>query len=202
MISKALYIGAGIDTQPFLLCDWINKFYCVDGQPNSEFGILLSGKINEYGFDRYARPNFIKNLEKEYLKHDIVLIGNNINDERLYTNKKNNQIIYYYTNTSIPDHHFKLRNVCKDIDSLIVSGHDPDSIFLKYIISRLNFIGFEGTYYGNQEIDNHNGIIARLHRNEINHYFKSYIYIHNDNRKMTFSLWEDFMDYYYSLNFK
>ena len=39
---------------------------------------------------------------------------------------------------------------------------------LNHPLSRLNFIGFEGTYYGNQEIDNHNGIIARLHRNEIN----------------------------------
>ena len=198
MVSKALYIGAGIDSRPFQLCDWITKFYCVDGQPNSEFGIDMSGKIGENGYDKFSRPNFIKELEEEYLINNFVLIGDKPKDTRFYTNKKN-QIVCYYTNTAIPHHHFKLRESCKDINSLIVSGHDPDSIFLKYITSRLDFIGFEGTYYGDQEIDNHNGIIARLHRNEINHYFKSYIYFHTNGEKLTFSLWEDFMEYYYAL---
>jgi hypothetical protein len=199
MVSKALYIGAGIDTRPFQSCDWISKFYCIDSQPYSEFGTLLSGRIYEGGYDGFARPNFIKELEIEYFKNDFVLIGDKTKDIRFYTNKKN-QIVCYYTNTAIPDHHLKLKDVCKDIDSLIVAGHDPDSIFLDYIKKRLDFIGFEGTYYGDQDADNHNGIIARLHRNEINHYFKSYIYFHKDGIKLTFPLWEDFMDYYYSLN--
>tara|TARA_B100000902_G_scaffold390320_1_gene439056 strand:- start:1234 stop:1833 length:600 start_codon:yes stop_codon:yes gene_type:complete len=199
MVSKALYIGAGIDTRPFQLCDWATKFYCVDSQPYSEFGTLLSGNIYKDGYDGYARPNFIKELEEEYIKKDFVLTGCNINEQRFYTNKKN-QIVCYYVNTAIPDHHFRLRDVCKEIDTLIVAGHEPDSIFLNYVKNRLDFIGFEGTYYGNQEIDNHNGIIARLHRNEVNHYFKSYIYFHNNGKKLTFSLWEDFMDYYYTLN--
>ena len=196
MVSKALYIGAGIDTRPFQLCDWITKFYCVDGQPHSEFGTLLSGRICKGGYDGFSRPNFIKELEEEYLKNDFILTGNNIHDQRFYTNNKN-QIVCYYVNTAIPDHHFKFRDVCKEIDTLVVSGHDPDSIFLDYVTNRLDFIGFEGTYYGDQEIENHNSIISRLHRNEINQYFKSYIYFHNDGKKITFSFWEDFMDYYY-----
>ena len=141
---------------------------------------------------------FIKELEEEYLKNDFILTGNNKHDQRFYTNSKN-QIVCYYVNTAIPDHHFKLRDVCKEIDTLVVAGHDPDSIFLNYVTKRLDFIGLEGTYYGDQEIENHNSIISRLHRNEINQYFKSYIYFHNDGKKITFSFWEDFMDYYYSL---
>ena len=198
MISKALYIGAGIDTRPFQLCHWITKFYCVDGQPNSEFGALLSGNIYKNGYDGFARPNFIKNLEEEYLKKNFTFTGSVNKEERFYTNNKN-QIVCYYVNTAIPDHHFKLRDVCKEIDTLVVAGHDPDSIFLNYVKKRLDFIGFEGTYYGNQEIDNHNGIIARLHRNEINHYFKSFIYFHNNKERVVFTFWEDFVDYYHSL---
>ena len=157
---------------------------------------MLSGRICKGGYDGFSRPNFIKELEEEYLKNNFILTGNNIHDQRFYTNNKN-QIVCYYVNTAIPDHHFKFRDVCKEIDTLVVSGHDPDSIFLDYVTNRLDFIGFEGTYYGDQEIDNHNSIISRLHRNEINQYFKSYIYFHNDCKKITFSFWEYFMDYYY-----
>ena len=82
MVSKALYIGAGIDTRPFQICDWITKFYCVDGQPHSEFGTLLSGNIYKDGYDEYARPNFITELEEEYLKNDFIL---NSQGERLRT---------------------------------------------------------------------------------------------------------------------
>jgi hypothetical protein len=198
MTNKALYIGAGTDTRPLQSCEWITNFYCVDGQPNSEFGALLSGNIYEGGYDGYSRPNFIKDLEAEYLKGEFVLTGQNMDEQRFYINNKK-QIVRYYTNTAIPNHHYRLREWCKDIDTLIVAGHDPDSIFLKYIAHRLDFVGFEGTYYGDQENDNQNGIIARLHRNEINHYFKSYIYIHNDGRKLIFALWEDFMSYYNNL---
>ena len=70
MVSKALYIGAGIDTKPFQLCDWITKFYCVDGQPHSEFGTLLSGRICKGGDDGYARPNFIKEVDCDVISTD------------------------------------------------------------------------------------------------------------------------------------
>jgi hypothetical protein len=199
MVNKALYIGAGIDKIPFKFCDWITKFYCVDSQPYSEFGTLLSDTICENGHNGFSRPNFIKELEDEYLTNNFILTGDKTNDIKFYTNCRD-QIICYYTNTAIPDHHFKLREVCKEINALIVAGHDPDSILLNYVTHRLDYIGIEGTYYGDQEADNHNGIIARLHREEINHYFKSFIYFHNDGRKLTFSLWEDFMNYYYTLN--
>ena len=58
MVSKALYIGAGIDIRPFQLCEWITKFYCVDGQPNSEFGTLLSDTICENGYNGSIKKIF------------------------------------------------------------------------------------------------------------------------------------------------
>ena len=47
-----------------------------------------------------------------------------------------------------------------DQNTIIVSGHDPDSIFLKYTTQRLIFIGIEGTYFDKDEIEeNPNSII-------------------------------------------
>ena len=61
--STALYIGAGIDTIPINYGHWIDMFICIDSQPYSEFGILQGG-IGENGYDKYYRPNFIKELNK------------------------------------------------------------------------------------------------------------------------------------------
>ena len=69
MRTHALYIGAGKDTLPFIYCKWIDTFECIDSQPESEFGILKSGRITKYGYDVFSRPNFIPELEKS--KEDI-----------------------------------------------------------------------------------------------------------------------------------
>ena len=50
MRTHALYIGAGKDTIPLQYCHWIETFECIDSQPESEFGVLKSGKITEYGY--------------------------------------------------------------------------------------------------------------------------------------------------------
>ena len=39
---KAVYVGAGLDTRPIEHFKEIKLFYYIDGQPNSEFGILQS----------------------------------------------------------------------------------------------------------------------------------------------------------------
>lgn len=195
MRNHALYIGAGKDILPFIHCKWIDIFECIDSQPESEFGISKSGRITKYGYDAFSRPNFIPELDKCYENIGFLLTKIESKNIRKYVN--NGQIIVYHVNTSIPDHYYRLKNTFINTNTIIVSGHDPDSIFLKYTTQRLIFIGIEGTYFDKDEIEeNPNSIINRLHRGEIQFFFKKYIFIHKNGCKKEFSLWEDFVNYY------
>ena len=96
-----------------------------------------------------------------------------------------------------------MENTFIKTNTLIVSGHDPDSIFLKYTTQRLEFIGIEGTFFDKEEREeNPNSIISRLHRGEIQFFFKRYIFIHKNGDKKEFPLWDDFIDYYNSITFE
>jgi len=201
MRTHALYIGAGKDTVPFIHCKWIDTFECIDSQPESEFGILKSGRITNYGYDAFSRPNFIPELDKSYEDIGFLLTKIEKYDVRKYSN--NGQNIIYHINTCVPDHYFKLENAFIKSNALIVSGHDPDSIFLKYTTQRLEFIGIEGTSFDKEEKEeNPNSILSRLHRGDIQFFFKNYIFIHKNGNKKEFLFWEDFIKYYYSITFE
>ena len=201
MRTRALYIGAGKDTLPFIYCKWIDTFECIDSQPESEFGILKSGRITEYGYDAFSRPNFISELNESYKEVGFLLTKIEKHNIRKYV--KNGQSVIYHVNTSIPDHYYRLENTFIKSNTLIVSGHDPDSIFLKYTTQRLDFIGIEGTFFDKDEREeNPNSIISRLHRGDIQFFFKRYIFIHKNGHKKEFPLWDDFIDYYTSITFE
>ena len=197
MNKNALYIGAGKDTLPFTHCNWIHHYICIDSQPYSEYGILQSGRINKNGHDTFFRPQFLDELDQAYgrIGYYKKKSDNPIRNMRWYSNMKNH--IFYYFNTAIPHHYFMFKTAFKDVDTIIVSGHDPDSIVLKFIAKRLDFIGFEGTSYDPQENpENENSILSRLHRGDIQCFFNKYFFIHKDGTKKMFRLWEDFMNYY------
>ena len=201
MRNRALYIGAGKDIIPFIYCDWIDTFECIDSQPESKFGVLKSVRITKYGYDVFSRPNFIPELDKSY--EDIGFLLTKIEKQNIRKYVKNGKTIIYHVNTSIPDHYYRVENTFINANTLIVSGHDPDGIFLKYTIHRLDFIGIEGTFFDKDEREeNPNSIITRLHRGDIQFFFKKYIFIHKNGDKKEFSLWEDFMKYYYSITFE
>jgi len=201
MRTHALYIGAGTDTIPLQYCDWIETFECIDSQPESEFGVLKSGRITEYGYDGFTRPYFISELNESYKEVGFLLTKIEKQNIRKYVN--NGQSVIYHVNTSIPDHYYRLENTFIKTNSLIVSGHDPDSIFLKYTTQRLEFIGIEGTFFDKEEREeNPNSIISRLHRGDIQFFFKRYIFIHKNGDKKEFPLWDDFIDYYNSITFE
>ena len=129
-MNEALYVGAGLDVQPIIKNKNIKIFHYIDGQPNSEFGI--DEYILEKGKNAFSRPNFISNLDKQMNKHNIKLINiNNNNNIRTYSNGF--QTIYYYTNTSIPEHFNKISKYIQNIDTLIIIGYDPSSIILNNI---------------------------------------------------------------------
>ena len=197
MQHHALYIGAGIDNIPMKYCDWIHIFTCMDSQPYSEFGVQQSGKINIYGHDEFYRPDFIENVNKSYYNIGYELhdpINGNI---RCYSN--GTQSIFYYMNTSIPDHHNQVKIPFSEIDSVIVSGHDPDCIFLKYTTKRLSFIGVEGTSFDKIENDSTNTLVQCLHNGKYCFFFYNYFFLHKDGTFREFLFWDDFMNYYYKL---
>lgn len=191
---KAIYIGAGTDVRPIKFLKNVKKFYYFDGQPHSEFGTKLSGTIIKDGFDGFSRPKFISNLDQEMntINMKLVKISDNL---RTYSN--GDQIVYYYTNTAIPEHYQLIKNDIKNFDTLIVAGHDPDSCFLNATNKKINFIGAEGTYYGNSEFESNNSIIYRIYNDKIKSKFKTFSYMKNDSRVFQFNSWNDYV-YYYS----
>lgn len=190
---KAIYIGAGTDVRPIKFFKEIKNFYYFDGQPNSEFGTKLSGTITKDGFNGYSRPNFISNLDQEMNAINMKL--EKVNDNlRTYSN--NDKKVYYYTNTAIPEHYQLIEDKIKNFDTLIVAGHDPDSCFLNATDKKINFIGAEGTYYGNNEFESNNSIIYKMYNNDIHKKFTSFSYIKRDGRVFNFNSWDDYISYF------
>ena len=187
-MNEALYVGAGLDVQPIIKNKNIKIFHYIDGQPNSEFGI--DEYILENGKNAFSRPNFISNLNKQMNKNNIKLINiNNNNNIRTYSNGF--QTIYYYTNTSIPEHFNKISKYIQNIDTLIIIGYDPSSIILNNINKQLTFIGNSDTFYGNSEYEIENSIIYNLHNNNLKNKFTSFNLMNNDSI-FTFNTWKEF----------
>ena len=145
--QKALYVGAGTDTTPITSLKHINEFIFIDCQPFSEFGVLVHKCdprwCNEVCIG-YSRPRFIKEIVNKMKK--IGMNYKKISDNELkFTNEI--QTVTYFVNTSIPEHIDRISVRIKDFDNLIVMGHDPDSIVLKYTNKNLTLWGNTETVY-------------------------------------------------------
>ena len=99
-------------------------------------------------------------------------------------------MVYYYTNTTIPEHYDIIKEKIKNFDTLIVMGHDPDSIFLDATTKKIHFIGNQKTVYSNNEFENSNSIICRIHNdNNITNKFNKFSYLSNCNRIYELDTW-------------
>lgn len=195
---KAVYIGTGYDIRPIKLFKNIKLFHYFDGLPFSGFGIKQSkewknGKWTGLFTDGFSRPNFIPKLNKTMENYNMKLV-NVFDNIRVYSN--GDQTVYYHTNTAIPEHYEKIKNTIRNFDTLIVAGHDPDSIFLDATRKKIHFIGIEGTAYINDEFESNNSIIYRMHNDNILDKFNKFTYIKNDRRILNFKTWEDYYFYY------
>jgi len=190
---KAVYVGAGLDTRPIEHFKEIKLFYYIDGQPNSEFGILQSETIMENGLNAYYRPQFISNLDNNMTNIGLTLI-NVYGNLRIYSN--NDQMVYYYTNSAIPEHYEHLKNKIQNFDTLIVKGHDPDSIFLDATSNKIHFIGSQGTCYSNDEFENDNSIIYKMHNCDLKTKFHKFSFLSKCNRINEFDTWDKFHNFY------
>ena len=188
---NALYIGAGIDVKPIKYFDKIKTFNYIDSQPYSEFGLIEC--IDENGINLYSRPNFIDNFNSEISKIRFSFI-NTINNKIIYSNRR--QVVNYYINIAIPELYNDVKTNIKNFDTLIVAGHDPDSIILNATNNKIHFIGFEDTYYGKEDIpENPNSIVNRLNNNQINDRFNKYSFVSNNNTITVFDNWLSFRKY-------
>lgn len=190
---KAVYIGAGTDTRPIENFKDIKLFYYIDGQPNSEFGTLQSGIIRNDGSDGFYRPKFISKLDDNMKSIGLKLI-NIYGNLRIYSN--NDQMVYYYTNTAIPDHYKYLKDKINNFDTLIVAGHDPDSIFLNTTSKNMHFIGCQGTSYFNGEYENENSVVYKMHNSDLKSKFNKFTFLSNCNRINNFDTWNSFYNFY------
>jgi hypothetical protein len=193
---KAIYIGAGIDTRPIEYFKEIKLFYYFDSKPYSEFGIKQSSITNEDGINGFSRPNFIPSLDENMKKIDMLLV--NVYDNlRIYSD--NNQMVYYYTNTAIPENYNIIKEKIKNANTLIVAGHDPDSIFLEDISNKMHFIGIYGTFYGedkNYPVENTNSILYRINNDNIRTKFNKFSFLSSNNKINQFNTWDKFISFY------
>jgi hypothetical protein len=200
---SAVYVGAGTDIRPIQFLKCIKTFYYFDGQPFSEFGTdqakeWKDGKWTGKFTDGFSRPDFIPELDTNMTSINMELI-NTIDNLRIYSD--GNQTVHYYTNTALPEHYEKIKNTIRNFDTLLIAGHDPDSIILDAARNKLHFIGFEDTIFHNKNEseggpDEPNGVTNKLHIEEITNRFDKYTYVYNNGTQISFDDWSSFYNFY------
>jgi len=190
---KAVYIGAGTDIRPIEHFKEIKLFYYIDGKPNSKFDILQSETIIENELNNFPKRNFISELDYNMTNIGLALI-NVYGNLRVYSN--NDQMVYYYTNSAIPENYEYLKNKIQNFDTLIVMGHDPDSIFLDTTSKKIHFIGNQSTVYANSEFENDNSIIYKMHNSDLKSKFHKFTFLSKCNRIHDFDSWDKFHNFY------
>ena len=197
----ALYVGAGDHIYPITDLPHIKYFYCLDSQPNSEYG------FEKYGFDGIKvssgeRPEFIANLDTKMAEFDMQLTTV-VSNLRMYSNDTQN--IYYYTNIAIPELYEEIKKPIENFNTLIISGYHPDSIILDATTKKIHLILYQDTCYCENE-ENTNSIISRLYRYEISERFYKYTLIRQEGgiyettgEQISFDTWDEFYEFHYDL---
>lgn len=197
-MSKAIYIGAGDDIRPVNLFPNINTFYYIDSQPFSHSGKQVY--IREDGINGFSNPDFIQYVEKKFFKNNFKL-SKQLDNLKIYI--RNNQTIYYFYNTSIPEDLEKIKNQINDFNVVIDIGYHPDINFLKINNNKLIFIGGIETYYTDEREEddyiengeyNPNSLIQQFHKNNYINRFKLFKYI-DWGKIIDFNNWNDFYNY-------
>jgi hypothetical protein len=215
MYKKILYIGAGLHTQIINDFKLTKRFVLIDSRPRNEYGfeyyyrpyyrrgfvLDLSTCMKSIGFNIISKTALTNNYEEINMKHlDSTLlhfstgVGRNLRSERN---------VNYYISTSCPasfyDNYTLLEDM-KDCDTVVVSGHDPNSCFVNYINKPFHFVGYSETYfpknleeYKKEEENYNNHFIGYMlmHPQDI----KSYTCVNYDTGEKTVcSSYEEFYD--------
>lgn len=162
MFGKILYIGAGLDLSPIKILQDTKQFVFVDSRPRNEYGY-------EYYYRPFLRSNFVNNLiDTVQEKYNMKLISKevltnkyeeiNVDDldsTLLHFSDKERVVrsavsLRYYISTGIPNDLYENKSLIDDIedcDTVYVSGHDPNSMFITYMSKKFHFIGGSNTWF-------------------------------------------------------
>jgi len=196
---KAVYVGAGNDIRPINLFTNIKNFYYIDSQPFSHSGKQVY--IRENGINGFSNPNFIPYVEKTFYKNGFKLIEDK-GDLKIYN--RNNQNIYYFYNTSIPEDYEKIKDMINNYDVLIDVGYHTDVKILDATNKKITFIGGYDTYYNDERLDEDykkygelfpNSLIQQLHKNNYIDKFINFKYI-DWGKIVEYNNWNEFYNYY------
>jgi len=209
MNKKIIYIGAGLHTS--VLQDFKNtkKFIFVDARPRNEYGY-------EYYYRPFYRDSFVKDLIASMKKEGFNLISktsltdnySEINVKDLDStllhfstgagrNLRSERNVNYYISTGFPNDFYDnkvLQEDIKDCDSVLISGHDPNSCFIDIIKKPFHMIGYSRTYYpknieeykrhqDQEERSIYNWLLGYILSNPQN--IKSYTYVDFDTGEKT-----------------
>jgi len=196
-MSKAIYLGAGLDLESILLYQNIKEWILVDSQPISEFGI-----DRRKGFQRdYFIPELL-----EVMKNNNFSISKYVKDHYyIFNNSITKQNIKYHINCAIPEEYNKIKDDIKDWDVLIDIGFHPDKIILNESnkIKDLLFIGSYNCVYNHKNIElteeDMNTVVSLLNKLDSNNsnnvnIFKNYEMIKEQEIKK-FINFNDFINY-------
>jgi hypothetical protein len=168
-MSKAVYIGAGLDITPVIQNNEILDWILVDSQPSSEFGIE-----RKKGF---SRPNFVPNLKDIMMKKDFICQSDN-NNLLIFENLDSCQRIRYYINTAIPEEFEKNKDSTNNWDTLVVIGFWPHKIIMSNSSQNLTFIGNKSSSYLYEGLeDEKDTVIEEIFLNKIK--FQNYKIFNN-----------------------
>jgi hypothetical protein len=174
-MNQAVYIGAGLDLIPVLVCRDIKKFIYIDSQPFSEFGTDVYTKNNnqitasletreKYEKNNlFGRFNFRFRLDKLMKQNNFLLVS----ETKYCLLFKNdlNQVIKYHISCAFPE--FLTDEIVDDIaqcNTLILCGYHPRKIILALIKEPKIIIGNCRTVYQDCD-DEESSIIEYLYNN-------------------------------------
>lgn len=177
-MNQAVYIGAGLDLIPVLVCRDIKKFIYIDSQPFSEHGTEVYTKKNNQFIkitatletreqyeknNLFARFNFRVRLDKLMKQNNFLLVS----ETKYCLLFKNNldQVIKYHISCAFPE--FLTDEIVDDIgqsNTLILCGHHPKKIILALMKEPKFIIGNCHTVYQKYD-DEESQIINYLYEN-------------------------------------
>ena len=177
-MKKAVYIGAGNDIIPFIVCDMIDTFVYIDSQPISEFGLTGWDDKTMY------RYSFLNDIDKVMLQNNMVLSNQTLNYLE-YLEGLEYRRIKYFINTPFPEKvdTFLLKEIATS-DTLIIAGYRPNSVIIKMMPCLQNIILNTHTFYGCTG-DDDDDVINYLHNTS-----KSYRY-YVMKEKIPYDYWID-----------
>lgn len=205
MFKKILYIGAGLDFDPFSHFKDTKEFVFIDSNPRNAYGYpyyyrgfyckhflpQLKGKLVKLGFKLITKLTFTDNYS-EILVDDL--------DSTLLEYKKDDITLKYYYSTGIPEDlwdNFDLQKDITECDTVLVCGHHPHKEFEEFIPKPFHFIGYNSTYFPNdyeefikEDEDNKRNIISYMLQNP--KVVKDYTFMNKNGEMKTFDSYEKF----------